>query len=229
MSDIKLYLDRSGRIVRRPGRPPKSQNVNNDIDLMEEKRKKKDLIQCICDAPNEEFGSMVQCDDCYRWLHLDCLELSQEALEDTFRCPCCFLSLGVCDKNAKRLSSITWRYAAQWKSQRLAALGHHELTDDEDDEEDFPMDISVEENTPETPTDWPDVSSDSCSSQESEVNTPNEYLSNQDPFDKLKQQIILDPESLEILSRIAYLQSLDSVRKEIFAPNASDVFLCENL
>lgn len=168
---------------------------------------------------------MVQCDDCYRWLHLECLELNQDALEETFRCPCCFLSLGSCDKNVKLISSITWRYAAQWKSQRLAALGHHELTDDEDDDdEDFPVSIKEE-----TPTDWPDVSSDSCSSQESEVTTPNEYLSNQDPFDKLKQQIILDPESLEILSRIAYLQSLDSVRKEIFAPNASDVFLCENL
>ncbi|KAI9471890.1 MAG: hypothetical protein EXX96DRAFT_582111 [Benjaminiella poitrasii] len=259
-------------------------------------RKKKEAIDCICDSPHEEFGSMVQCDDCYRWLHLDCLELNQESLEEeTFRCPSCFLSLGSCtnDKNSKLLSSITWRYAAQWKSRRIAALNQG-MTDDEfDDDIEDHMDLDesmslsdLEDETPslpttttmittttesiiptssimssssttpsssppplhfdddgystdlpgpETPTDWPDMLSESryssTSSQEtSEATTPNETLYSTDPFEfKDENMLILDPESLEILSRLALLQSLESVRKGLFAPNATDVFLGENL
>jgi hypothetical protein len=218
-------------------------------------KKKRETIQCICDTPHEEFGSMVQCDDCSHWLHLECLELNNEALEETFRCPACFLSLGSSnDKNAKLLSSITWRYAAQWKSQRLAAI----QTEDDDDDMDTtislppspiasptitsksvppPLDLNHHYDiystglpSPETPTDWPDVSSESrfSTSQESasEVNTPN--ACSNDPFDLKEDEMILDSESLEFLSRLAYLQSLDSVKTELFASNATDVFLCEN-
>ncbi|GAN05099.1 hypothetical protein MAM1_0082c04568 [Mucor ambiguus] len=302
---------------KRPGRPPKSQlthelaheDKSESGQRIRMKRKsihrhssaghstnsilsahhhlKKKNIQCICSSPHEEIESMVQCDDCYRYLHLECLELNDAALTETFRCPSCFLSLGSCTgKNAKLLSAITWRYAAQWKSQRLALKSQDAAnTDDEDaeeyDDDDFSsaMEIdssplsrfnftaanaanssshstsdkaSVSSSTtppplhlhddddgystdlpgPETPTDWPDVSSESrFSSQDStasEVTTPSESLS-LDPFDaKEDGQLVLDPESLEILSRLAYLQSLDSVKKELFAPNASDVFLCEN-
>ncbi|KAL7332131.1 hypothetical protein PS15p_204219 [Mucor circinelloides] len=302
---------------KRPGRPPKSQLTNelavedksessqrirmkrksihrhssaspgsNSIHSAHHHLKKKN-IQCICSSPHEEIESMVQCDDCYRYLHLECLELNDAALTETFRCPSCFLSLGSCTgKNAKLLSAITWRYAAQWKSQRLALKSQDAAnTDDEDaeeyDDDDFSSAMEIDSSPlsrfnftaasvansphypasdkasvtstttppplhlhddddgystdlpgPETPTDWPDVSSESrFSSQDSsasEVTTPSESLS-LDPFDaKEDGQLVLDPESLEILSRLAYLQSLDSVKKELFAPNASDVFLCEN-
>lgn len=257
-------------------------NTTNNTAHSTHQHLKKKNIQCICSSPHEEIESMVQCDDCYRYLHLECLELNDAALTETFRCPSCFLSLGSCTgKNAKLLSAITWRYAAQWKSQRLALKSQDAAnTDDEDaeeyDDDDFSSAMDIDSsplskfnftasNTfnhetsatastttppplhlhddddgystdlpgPETPTDWPDVSSESrFSSQESsasEVTTPNENLF-LDPFDtKEDGQLVLDPESLEILSRLAYLQSLDSVKKELFAPNASDVFLCENL
>ncbi|KAI8072137.1 uncharacterized protein B0P05DRAFT_573071 [Gilbertella persicaria] len=246
---------------RRPGRPPKTRLLLLDDDRAEHQRmrvkrksilqhrpqlkKKKEFIRCICDTPSEEFGPMVQCDDCSRWLHLECLELNDDALDETFRCPSCFLSLGSSsnEKNAKLLSSITWRYAAQWKSQRLAAAQNDNATDDE--EEDEPMEklspttpppLHIEDDDgystdlpgPETPIDWPDVASESrfSTSQDSEVTTPSEQL---EPFFKEDDaEMELDPGSLEILSRLAYLQSLDSVKKELFAPNAADVFLCEN-
>ncbi|KAI8643540.1 hypothetical protein BD408DRAFT_482007 [Parasitella parasitica] len=303
-SRLTSRLDR-----KRPGRPPKSQSTNEvSVDEKAEssqrirmKRKsiqrhsstshatntsvhtthhlKKKNIQCICSSPHDEIETMVQCDDCFRYLHLECLELNDAALTETFRCPSCFLSLGSCTgKNAKLLSAITWRYAAQWKSQRLALKSQDAAnTDDEDaeeyDDDDFSAAMEIDSSPlskfnftaatagnsssrtaatppplhlhddddgystdlpgPETPTDWPDVSSESrFSSQDSsasEVTTPNENLF-LDPFDtKEDGQLVLDPESLEILSRLAYLQSLDSVKKELFAPNASDVFLCENL
>ncbi|CEP10289.1 hypothetical protein [Parasitella parasitica] len=258
--------------------PSTSHATNTSIHSTHHHLKKKN-IQCICSSPHDEIQSMVQCDDCFRYLHLDCLELNDAALTETFRCPSCFLSLGSCTgKNAKLLSAITWRYAAQWKSQRLALKSQDAAnTDDEDaeeyDDDDFSTAMEIDSSPlsrfnftaatvgnssnstaatppplhlhddddgystdlpgPETPTDWPDVSSESrFSSQDSsasEVTTPNENLF-LDPFDtKEDGQLVLDPESLEILSRLAYLQSLDSVKKELFAPNASDVFLCENL
>lgn len=256
---------------RRPGRPPKSSASDEDrsehqrmrqkrksIIQRQPLRKKRESIRCICDTPNEEFGSMVQCDDCSHWLHLECLELNNNALEETFRCPACFLSLGTSnDKNAKLLSSITWRYAAQWKSQRLAAIQTEDDDDIDTDDMDTsmsyppspiasptitksappPLDLNHQDMystglpSPETPTDWPDVSSESrfSSSQESasEANTPNASCSS-DPFELKEDDMMLDSQSLEILSRLAYLQSLDSVKKELFASNATDVFLCEN-
>ncbi|KAI8366287.1 hypothetical protein EDC96DRAFT_508440 [Choanephora cucurbitarum] len=225
---------------RRPGRPPKTkmEEVEHRVKRKSisqprppQLKKKKELIRCICDSSSEEIGSMVQCDDCSRWLHLECLELNDDALEETFRCPSCFLSLGSFPNDSKLLSSITWRYAAQWKSQRLA----DSVSDDEDDEDDEMHAISTPPPLhddddgystdlpgPETPVDWPD---ESRFSQESEVTTPSEQL---EPFFKESMEMTLDPGSLEILSRLAYLQSLDSVKKELFSPHAADVFLCEN-
>ncbi|KAI8351517.1 hypothetical protein BD560DRAFT_376259 [Blakeslea trispora] len=257
---------------RRPGRPPKTRmfmeeekteqrirvkrksisQPRSSPPQQHQLKKKKELIRCICDSSSEEIGPMVQCDDCSRWLHLECLELNDDALDETFRCPSCFLSLGSSSSNdTKLLSSITWRYAAQWKSQRLAAAQHDNISDDEE-EEDEPMTgfspttppplhhpmqddedddgYSTDLPGPETPVDWPDVASESrfSTSQDSasEVTTPIEQL---EPFFKedVNMDMALDPGSLEILSRLAYLQSLDSVKKELFAPNAADVFLCE--
>ncbi|KAI7871880.1 hypothetical protein BDF14DRAFT_1740376 [Spinellus fusiger] len=101
------------------------------------KKKKKELdnlVQCICNTPHEEFGSMVQCDDCSSWLHVECLALSATALEETFQCPSCYMSLGT-SKTAKLLSTVTWRYVAQWKSRRLAAtLSTDSGSEDEEEE-----------------------------------------------------------------------------------------------
>ncbi|KAI8344617.1 hypothetical protein BC941DRAFT_447548 [Chlamydoabsidia padenii] len=69
------------------------------------------MTRCICANPHDEFGSMVQCDDCFYWLHLDCLDLDEDALGDTFQCPSC-CSNGV---------SNSWRYSSQWQSKQLAS------------------------------------------------------------------------------------------------------------
>ncbi|KAI8989383.1 hypothetical protein BDB01DRAFT_781596 [Pilobolus umbonatus] len=285
---------------RRPGRPPKPKSTSDkDINIKNTslRKKKRDSISCICDSPHEEFGAMVQCDDCSSWLHLDCLELNDEALEGTFRCPPCFLSLGNSNMDFKLTSSLTWRFAAQWKSRRIAAIDNDECTSDEDDDEDDTMtdttisnhgnyqintDLmdyeidyyyntnnhikstfnynTMEEITPaesvdhnntdhnkqngdptnyssEGLVDWTDGSSESrfSSSQHSddspsEASTPDEHLYSSDPFENQDNiaDMLLSPGNLELLSRLAYLHSLESNQHELIAPNASDVFLCEN-
>ncbi|ORZ15621.1 hypothetical protein BCR42DRAFT_415579 [Absidia repens] len=76
-------------------------------------------IRCICDDPHEEFGSMVQCDDCSYWLHLNCLALDEASLDNTYRCPACYVTLGPGEHSAN--SAVTWRLAAQLKSKKLAS------------------------------------------------------------------------------------------------------------
>lgn len=87
------------------------------------------IIKCICDRPDEEFGAMVQCDDCLCWLHLECLQLTEDALEETFRCPACFVELG----GEKMVSSVTWRVAALQGSERVADTTSDEDETDDDD------------------------------------------------------------------------------------------------
>ncbi|CAO3624732.1 unnamed protein product [Mucor hiemalis] len=133
---------------RRPGRPPKTiQKLLYDDKLrmktttkrhLLNSEKKKESIDCICNVAHEEFGTMVQCDDCLSWLHLDCLELNEKALQETFRCPSCFIKFGANsdDHENKLLSTVTWRYAAKYQSEVLAAAGYKKNDDEEEDEED---------------------------------------------------------------------------------------------
>jgi hypothetical protein len=228
------------------------------------KKKKKHTVQCICSSAHEEFGTMVQCDECLHWLHSDCLELTDQALKQSFRCPACF----VASESGKPVASLSWRYLAQWKSQRLADTQsdmtsdeedeteyHHGPTklrlqtkshlrystieeeyndDDDDDDDENDSTDAVESYGPLTPVDLAELSPlDGHHSEDStsEASTPDGKLYLADPFETPDNvgDMALDSESLEILSRLAYLQSLESVRKELFAPNASDVFLCENM
>lgn len=206
---------------------------------------------------------MVQCDECLHWLHSDCLELTDQALKQSFRCPACF----VASESGKPVASLSWRYLAQWKSQRLADTQsdmtsdeedeteyHHgptklrlqtkshlrystieeEYNDDDDDDDENDSTDAVESYGPLTPVDLAELSPlDGHHSEDStsEASTPDGKLYLADPFETPDNvgDMALDSESLEILSRLAYLQSLESVRKELFAPNASDVFLCENM
>jgi hypothetical protein len=51
------------------------------------------VTNCICagrnDGDDEESGPMVQCDKCESWLHLDCIGLDEENLEEEYFCPRC--------------------------------------------------------------------------------------------------------------------------------------------
>lgn len=91
------------------------------------------MIKCICDTPNEGFGALVQCDDCRRWLHLECLKMTNDQQEN-FACPQCFVSNDAL--GSRRVSSsITWRYAARRESERMAAAMDLEMSSDEEEEE----------------------------------------------------------------------------------------------
>ncbi|KAI7887232.1 hypothetical protein K492DRAFT_32458 [Lichtheimia hyalospora FSU 10163] len=96
------------------------------------------MIKCICDTPNEGFGAMVQCDDCRRWLHLECLKMTDEFdHQENFACPQCFVSNDKLGGGQQRRvsSSITWRYAARRESERMAAAMDLEMTSDEEEDE----------------------------------------------------------------------------------------------
>lgn len=189
---------------RRPGRPPKAsqkllENTEQQLRMKnkrqtilqrqqeQQQQKKKESIDCICNVAHEEFGTMVQCDDCLSWLHLDCLELDEKALEETFRCPSCFIKFGSGDNEAKLLSTVTWRYAAKYQSEVLAGLtsvthDDEEFEYEEDEDEDMDTEVSafsynedismfqLEDN------DWCDSSvSNSSQDGDSEAGTPAEY------------------------------------------------------
>ncbi|KAI8084804.1 uncharacterized protein BX664DRAFT_387488 [Halteromyces radiatus] len=115
-SDEEKQLKKSERLRLKQQRKPRWTSLTTTIN----KNSKKDtaVIQCICATPHEEFGAMVQCDDCTCWLHLECLALDEHALDETFRCPSCYITLG---PSHHLTSAVTWRFAAQWKSERLAA------------------------------------------------------------------------------------------------------------
>ncbi|KAI9259353.1 hypothetical protein BY458DRAFT_517131 [Sporodiniella umbellata] len=202
---------------RRPGRPPKPKMFFDEeqallMQRQKGRQKKKDVIQCVCDTPQDEFGGMVQCDDCLVWLHVDCLALDEEALADSYRCPPCCVTLGPAVQPAPMTRSMTWRYEAQLKSQHLAS---QETSDEEEDEEEDEEDLKDA---------WSDVASESrySSCSTSEVSTPKEQLYVNDSIDY--SPVVIDPESFELLSRLAYLQKL---KDDLFSPRATDVFLCE--
>ncbi|KAG2187480.1 hypothetical protein INT44_005169 [Umbelopsis vinacea] len=47
------------------------------------------IIRCICARPTDSTGSMVQCDRCEIWLHMDCIGQSEDALAEHYFCPRC--------------------------------------------------------------------------------------------------------------------------------------------
>ncbi|KAI8065685.1 hypothetical protein BC940DRAFT_368462 [Gongronella butleri] len=103
---------------QQPIRPRPRSNNNNSS--------KKKTIRCICShdqyyrGGGHGEGLMVQCDDCFHWLHTSCLALDAHSLHTSrFRCPACYIALGP-PKDAHLASVIHWRYAAHWKSQKLA-------------------------------------------------------------------------------------------------------------
>ncbi|CAG8454005.1 12715_t:CDS:2 [Ambispora leptoticha] len=50
-----------------------------------------DMVDCFC-GTDDDGGNMVQCDHCRGWLHLECLGLGGEDLDDEYYCPRCVSS-----------------------------------------------------------------------------------------------------------------------------------------
>ncbi|KAG0219195.1 myeloid lymphoid or mixed-lineage leukemia 5 (trithorax, ) [Mortierella sp. NVP41] len=46
------------------------------------------IIMCVCGSKEDE-GAMVQCDKCEVWLHLECLDLSEDDVPEEYFCPTC--------------------------------------------------------------------------------------------------------------------------------------------
>lgn len=134
------------------------------------------MIKCICDTPNEGFGAMVQCDDCHRWLHLECLKMTNEfAHQENFACPQCFVSNDTLGRRSRVSSSITWRYAARRESERMAAAMDMEMTSDEEEEVQDQKSCSMsccDDNDDDNDTDF--------GTSSSEASTPEYYVQAQE-------------------------------------------------
>ncbi|GAB5586040.1 hypothetical protein Unana1_00940 [Umbelopsis nana] len=47
------------------------------------------VTNCICAMESDKSIPMVQCDDCESWLHLECIGLDEDNLEEEYFCPRC--------------------------------------------------------------------------------------------------------------------------------------------
>ncbi|KAF8970245.1 myeloid lymphoid or mixed-lineage leukemia 5 (trithorax, ) [Entomortierella lignicola] len=54
----------------------------------EEEEDEEGIIMCVCGSKEDE-GAMVQCDECKVWLHIDCLDLTEEEIPEEYFCPPC--------------------------------------------------------------------------------------------------------------------------------------------
>ncbi|KAG0328247.1 hypothetical protein BGZ99_005765 [Dissophora globulifera] len=109
---------------------------SNDEDE-DEDEDEEGVIMCVCGSKEDE-GSMVQCDKCEVWLHIDCLDLSEDDIPDEYFCPPCqgIPSTGTGGKSFRHSpSKASRRNAAQRKAgrPRQRSSSAESLTDYEDD------------------------------------------------------------------------------------------------
>ncbi|KAF9433574.1 hypothetical protein BGZ76_009257 [Entomortierella beljakovae] len=77
------------RIARRPMSSEQYPGLNVVRDSSnEEEEDEEGVIMCVCGSKEDE-GAMVQCDSCKVWLHIDCLNLTEEDIPDEYFCPTC--------------------------------------------------------------------------------------------------------------------------------------------
>ncbi|KAG2188649.1 hypothetical protein INT44_001404 [Umbelopsis vinacea] len=66
---------------------------SDDDDSSDAEEWRDAVTNCICAGQHgddeEESGPMVQCDTCESWLHLDCIGLDEDNLEEEYFCPRC--------------------------------------------------------------------------------------------------------------------------------------------
>ncbi|KAG0003243.1 hypothetical protein BGZ80_002172 [Entomortierella chlamydospora] len=76
---------RKARCPKPSGRET-NRNVNEAANVEDEDEE--GIIMCVCGSKEDE-GAMVQCDDCKVWLHIDCLDLTEEEIPEEYFCPPC--------------------------------------------------------------------------------------------------------------------------------------------
>lgn len=116
------------------------------------------IIHCVCgprhDHPVGERDDlpMVQCDNCFMWLHIDCVDLDQDNLPDEYFCPRCedtpSYSYGGGMFTPKRNNKLS-RHSSNLmspESSKLATLLAG-VPNDESDTDDEPMLLRVQDKT----------------------------------------------------------------------------------
>ncbi|KAF9961727.1 myeloid lymphoid or mixed-lineage leukemia 5 (trithorax, ) [Mortierella alpina] len=61
-----------------------SSEEDEDVDFDDEEG----IIMCVCGSREDE-GGMIQCDKCKVWLHLECVDLTENDVPEDFFCPPC--------------------------------------------------------------------------------------------------------------------------------------------
>ncbi|CAM0135741.1 unnamed protein product [Umbelopsis sp. WA50703] len=64
-------------------------NESTDDERSEDEEWRDAVTDCICTTQRDDLGPMVQCDRCESWLHLDCVGLHEDNLEEEYYCPRC--------------------------------------------------------------------------------------------------------------------------------------------
>ncbi|KAG1471620.1 hypothetical protein G6F56_002019 [Rhizopus delemar] len=160
--------------------PPKSLDLTVVSRQFEEPKENDDyVIKCICISPDEEFGDMVQCDKCLSWLHIDCLELEQKDLEDSFYCPPC------CNASSSRLLEDVLELS-------------DELSEEEEDDDDdsstgvvkSPKSLSIESSTCDSEHSLDSALNNNVGAPQDEasVQDPTRFLINQQGLSSLEKR-----------------------------------------
>ncbi|CDS06852.1 hypothetical protein LRAMOSA09377 [Lichtheimia ramosa] len=46
-------------------------------------------VRCICDTPQEQTGTMIECENCHTWQHMKCVEKQHDITIEDYQCPFC--------------------------------------------------------------------------------------------------------------------------------------------
>lgn len=96
------------------------------------------IIECVCEKPADDSGTMIECIKCNKWLHLRCS--GGVTKEDDYCCPRCntdaISSLPITTaKPAAETTTLSWTPLIDSKS-APSAQPHHQNAADEDDDDD---------------------------------------------------------------------------------------------
>lgn len=68
------------------------QSIEEDELVDDDTEEESSKINCLCDKPNADIGTMIQCDKCNTWFHLACTGLTKDDLDDDYYCSRCVQS-----------------------------------------------------------------------------------------------------------------------------------------
>ncbi|GJJ69435.1 hypothetical protein EMPS_01781 [Entomortierella parvispora] len=78
----------STKTAKAPLVPNAVSESENSEDAEDDVEDEEGVIMCVCGTKDDE-GAMVQCDKCEVWLHLECLDLTEDEVPEEYFCPTC--------------------------------------------------------------------------------------------------------------------------------------------